>query len=313
MKTELNFDNWLCRASSAHVLTTGTIGVTDIQEARIKELKNEEKTGINVNGNKVSWTENKKQELIKLVSEKENPTLPKTIQTELKKIYRSEKYDRSFPFTNKFVEKGLSQEEESFTTYQEWLQETKSIKTFLKNNKERLNNEFFTGETDSDKHFHNTFKYGFDIKTSFTIESFPFEDEPLDSRYQWQNQVYMELTGLEKWKTVYVLVNSNEDTLHREKSIWFYSCGMHRDDSNFDKYQDICKELEKKHIVDMDRFIYLNPGHDLVFTREEWHKSDLDIPLKDRVIEKTILKSDSDIEYLKNRILMFRKELNRLD
>lgn len=308
-----NFDNWLCRASSAHILATGNIGLTDIQELRIIELTNEKETGININGNKIKWTENKKKELEKLISERKNPNLPKTFTTELKKVFREVKYNRSFPMTNKYTEKGLRMEEESFTTYQNWLLEEKDIKVFLKNNKERISNDYFTGETDSHKSFHDIYKHGFDIKTSYTIETFPFQDDKLDMQYVHQNEVYMHLNGLERFKTVHVLVNSNEDTLQREKSIWFYATECHKSDDNQEKYENICRELEKKHIVDYDRFVLANPFHDLVYTRDEWYGLELDIPLKDRVIERETFRNNENFEFLKERVKLFRSELNKLE
>lgn len=308
----MNFDKHLFRASQSYHLTVGSIGITNDQETKIKELINERDTGINVNGNKCKWTDAKKAKLKKLVYAKENPELPKTMETELRKIFRSVKYNRKFLFTNKYVKKGISQEEEGFSTYQEWLSQVKGIKTFLKNNKVRLNNEFFTGETDSFEEFHKTFDYGFDIKTSWSIETFPFKEDKLDPMYEWQNRVYMDLTGIKKWKTVHVLVNSTESALHNEKMKYFYAYDMDKSERNQEKFDDVCRDLEKLHIVDYDKFVYYYPGHDLLISRAEWMKNNLDIPLKDRVIEKVVLHDENKINYLKNRIVLARKYLSNL-
>jgi hypothetical protein len=311
MKT-LNFDNYKFRASLSYFLAVGTIGVTDEQENEIKLLENERDTGINVNGNKCKWTDTKKEKLDKLIYSKENPSLPKTMETELRKIYRSEKYNRKFLFTNKYIKKGISQEEESFTTYQEWLLEVKGIKTFLKNNKERIEDDFFTGETDSFKEFHNTFDYGFDIKTSWSLETFPFKEDDLETRYEWQNLVYMHLTGIKKWKTVYALVNCTESALFNEKMKYNYAYDIDKSDLNIEKYNEVCRDLEKLHIVDYDKFVYYYPAHDLMISREEWRDNNLDIPLKDRIIEKTVLYDENKINFLKERINIARKYLSEL-
>lgn len=308
----MDFSDYNFRASLSYFLAVGTIGVTDDQENEIKLLEKERDTGINVNGNKCKWTDAKKEKLKKLVYSKENPSLPKTIETELRKIYRSEKYNRKFLFTNKYIKKGISQEEESFTTYQNWLKEVKGIKTFLKNNKERIEDDFFTGETDSHKEFHNTFDYGFDIKTSWSLETFPFKEDDLESRYQWQDLVYMHLNKIKKWKTVYVLVNSTESTLHNEKMKYFYAYDMDKSDINEEKYNDVCKDLEKLHIVDYNKFIEYYPGHQMNISKDEWFKNDLDIPLKDRVVEKTVLYDENKINFLKERIGIARKYLSNL-
>lgn len=308
----MNFDKKLFRASQAYDLTTGSIGITKLQEDEIKALINERDTGVNVNGNKVKWTDAKKQKLEKLVSEQENPSMPKTMQSALRAIHRQEKYNRNFIFTNKYVQKGLAQEEESFTVYQEYLEKVRGIKSFLKNNKERLNNEFFTGEPDSNKHFLQQFEYGFDIKTSWSIETFPFKEDDLDIKYQWQNLVYMNLTGARKWKTAYILVNTSEDLLHKEKQKWFYALNMHSSDANDERYQEVLIELEKMHIVDYDKFVKTNPFHDMKISKIEWHGQNLDIPLQDRVIEKTLEYEEGKIKFLENRVKIARKYLSEL-
>lgn len=309
---KIDFSNYKFRASQSYHLTTGTIGVTEKQEERIKELINERDTGVNANGNKCKWTETKKAELEKLLYVKENPELPKTMQTELRKIYRSELYNRKFLFTNKFIKKGISQEEESFSVYQQWLKEVKGINFLLLNNKERLTNDYFTGETDCNNHFYEKFGWGFDIKTSWSIETFPFKEDQLETRYKWQNLVYMNLTNVDKWKTVYVLVNSTESALHNEKMKYFYAYDMDKSERNEEKYNEVCRDLEKLHIVDYDRFVFLYPGHQLEISRSEWFGNDWDIPLKDRVIEKTVEYNENDINFLKERVVFGRKYLNSL-
>jgi len=131
----------------------------------------------------------------------------------------------------------------------------------------------------------------------------------LDSRYEWQDLVYMDLTGAKKWKTVYVLVNTSEDLLHKEKQKWFYALNMHVSDDNEQKYIETCRELEKLHIFDYDKFVKTNPYHDLTISKSEW---DFDIPIKDRVIEKTVEFSEEKIEFLKNRVKIAREYLNSL-
>lgn len=308
----MNFDNYLFRASAAYNLCAGNIGITIDQEKRIEELLSEQKTGINANGNKCKFTPTKVKELAKLQREKENPTLPKTMQTELRKIYRSVKFNRKFLFTNKYIKKGISQEEESFSTYQKWLEEFSGIKFPLLNNHERINGKYFTGETDVNKHFYQKFGWGFDIKTPWSLETFPFEDDDLDIQYKWQNLIYMELTGIKEWKTVFVLVNSTESALHNEKMKYFYAYDIDKSDIYEKQYKETIKDLERLHIVDYDRFVYLYPSHDLEISREEWFGNDWDIPLKDRVIEKVVKFDQSKIDFINERAVIGRKYLNQL-
>ena len=308
----MNFDDFKFRASMIFSLAVGTIGITDEQEKEIKLLENERDTGLNINGNKVKWTDNKKDKLSKLINSKKNPSIPKTMETELRKIYRSEKYNRRFLFTNKYVKKGLSQEEESFTVYQDWLKQVKGIKTYLKNNKIRIEDDFFTGETDVSKPFYDKHKWGFDIKTSWSIETFPFEEDVLENRYQWQNLIYMHLSNVKEWRTAYVLVNATESALHNEKMKYYYAYDVHQNDKNEEKYNEVCRDLEKLHIVDYDKFTNYYPGHDLTISRAEWHGNNLDIPLKERVIEKTVFYDKSKIKFIQDRVKTAREYLSNL-
>lgn len=314
----MTFDNHLFRASQSHHLAVGNIGVTIEQEKEIEELLNEQATGINKNGNKIKWTDNKDKRLKKLIYEKENPSIPKSMQSELRKIYRSTIYNRKFMFSNKYTQKGITHEEESFSTYQKWLKEVKGINFLLLNNKERINGEFFTGETDVNQHFYSKFNWGFDIKTSWSLETFPFKEDELDSCYKWQNHVYMGLIKevqdieLEYWKTAYVLVNSSENILHNAKMSAFYNLDMHQSERNEEEYMQKCKDLEKLHIVDYDRFVFLYPGHDLVIKRKEWFDNNYDIPLKDRVVEKRVDFNQSKIDFITNRAKIGREYLNKM-
>lgn len=93
---KLDFSNHLFRASSSSKLTTGSIGITKDQENEIEALKNERDTGINVNGRKVKWTENKQQRLTKLLNDKNFPEIPKTMETELKKYLDPKNMEEGF-------------------------------------------------------------------------------------------------------------------------------------------------------------------------------------------------------------------------
>ena len=313
-----DFSNYKFRASQSSKLKVGTIGITEIQEAELVSLAKEKETGINVNGNKIKWTPTKEERLKKLIKDKELNALPKTIITELRKIHREETTGRRFIVTNKYIQKGLVQEEEGFSVYQQWLQEIKGQKTFLQNNKTRLENEFFTGETDSSEWFHKTFDHGFDIKISWDLKTFPYDGDDLADEYFCQNQVYMDISQkskikLKKWKTVFVLVNCTEFHLYSEKQKHFYAMGSPREDSKqYGQYLEICRELEKMMIFDYDRFVQVNPYHNLEYSKKEWEKEKLDIPLIDRVLEFEVYYDEKYMEDLKERVVLSREYLNSL-
>ena len=321
--SKLNFNDFLFRASNSYFLTIGNIGITESQEKEIESLIKERDTGINENGNKVKWTDNKKQKLDKLLDAKENPSISKTAETELIKIYREVKYNRRFLFTNKYVQKGLQQEDESFSLYQKYLKEVKGVNAILINNKERLNGKYFTGESDVSKEFYKQFNWGFDVKTVWSLETMPtkeyksnkfvFEKSKLNPEYECQDLVYMdlikELQGIEldHFKTSSVLVNSTERTLFNEKMKH-----LGANDNDEEACKDIYKELEKTHIVDYDRFKHVYPHHDLEITREEWYGNEWDIPLTDRVIEKKVFPNEEKVSLMKERVILYREILNNM-
>lgn len=311
-----DFSNYKFRCSQLSLIMGGTIGITEEQEKEIVLLKNERDTGINANGNKCKWTDAKKAKLEKLEAEKANPSLPKTMESELKKIYRAEKYNRNFVFTNKFVQKGIAQEDEAITLYMNY-RNAIGKRTMFTKNEVRLNNEWISGEPDLNPIEVNGKKIGFDTKCSYELKTFPFPDDPLDSGYDWQNQGYIFLTGADRWKTVYCLVNCTEDGLHKEKLKWFYALKTKSgtpdepDHKHFYEYQKKCKEVERMMIFDYDRFVEQN-AHFMEYSKEEWHGNDLDIPMENRVQEFLTERDEQKIEMIKERVEIGRKYLMQL-
>src|SRR5690606_27851281 len=190
----MDFKNYRFRASQAHILMTGTIGLTEIQKAKMEDYiarKKASESGELIDGKPVKpLTQNMEEDLKNLLLVHESQDLPKTIISELKKIYRAEKYNRNFVWTNKYVQKGILQEEEAITLYQEYRKKILGINTFFTKNTERISNDYFTGEWDLPTlpEIKKT-KEGFDIKNSWSLDTFPFEDEELSTNDFWQNQV----------------------------------------------------------------------------------------------------------------------------
>lgn len=314
-----NFKEFKARASQVHLLMTGTIGITEVQEKRIIELENERDTGLNANGNKCKWSDNKIAELEKLEFNKANPELPKTMRNELRKIHRAEKFNRNFPFTNKYLQKGLDQEREATEELNKYINQH-IIPLFeepinLDDKTERLFSDYFQGEPDINPFMFKGKKCGFDTKCSWNLDTLPYPEDDLDAVYEYQNQTYMELTDSEMWVTAYVLVNCTEQGLFNEKQKHFYALGMpgdveHRNWSALiEKYRDV----EKMLIFDYDRFVELNPFHQMEFTRSEWMEQDLNIPLKNRVVLKYSYRNEDVLNEMRERVRISRNYLVSLE
>jgi hypothetical protein len=103
---------------------------------------------------------------------------------------------------SKYLEKGLTQENNAIDKAIEWLDLPFSIK-----NDKFFENEFFTGTPDLILE-----DLIIDIKCSWDCFTFPlFEKEIPTKDYYYQLQVYMELTGIKKAKLVYILLNNIEN------------------------------------------------------------------------------------------------------
>jgi len=320
-----DFSEYKFRASQAFKLNTGTIGLTESKKAKLSTLLKRRagfEEGLSDENGKPykKLTANMELELDDLLEEQKNPQLPKTMIAELRKIHRAEKYNRNFVFTNKYVQKGLAQEEEAITTYQKWIKEVKGINRLFSKNTERHFGKYFQGEPDIKPFELDEETYcGVDTKCSWSLDTFPFDGDPLIDQYECQNQVYMALTNSQMWVTAYVLVNATELLVQREKEKWAYALatdGMLPNDMpehpNYDEFISKCKDVEKMLIFDFDRFVNNNPAHLLEYTRKEWMEEGNDIPLEDRVIEKVSYKDDSFIAKLEHRAKLGREYLNSL-
>lgn len=315
-----DFSKYEFRCSQLSKITGGTIGLTENKMNELKALqlrKMDAATGVEDENGKLikPLTPIMEAKLKELAEVNANKELPKTMQSELRKIFRMEKYNRNFPFTNQYIQKGIQQEEEAITLYQNY-RNAKGIRTLFSKNDQRLKNGWISGEWDlPNLNDIKIGKEGFDTKCSWSLQTFPFAEDELDIAYETQNQGYMWLTGAEKWTTAYVLVNATEHQVHNEKLKWFYALQMpaDADDQYWDDYIEKCRDVEKMMIYDYDRFTKNNPGHNLEITKEEWYGEGYDIPLEERVIEKTSEFDPKLIEFYKERIEIAREYLKKLN
>lgn len=313
----MDFSKYTFRASQAYKLMTGNIGLSDKEKSELSGLLNRKmKASLGENDEKgkpvKELTQNMVTRVEELTKKKKEKTLPQTMISELRKIHRMETYKRNFPFTNKYVQKGIQQEEEAITNYQIYLMD-KGIKTLFTKNVERFYNSWLNGEPDLiTKH---KITEGWDTKASWDLSTFPFPSDELNPQYEAQNQCYMDLTGAEKWTTVYCLVNSTEHQLNNEKMKWFYSFNQPDEENNPEQYHKMIekqKEVERMMVFDWDRFQAQFPYHNFEHTEEEWKDSGYDIPLEERIMEKVSIYNPEFIADLQERIKIARNYLNSL-
>jgi hypothetical protein len=199
--------------------------------------------------------------------------LSETCKSELVKVFINEKYGRSKSIQNKYLEKGISQEEDSITLY------SKFKKNYFVNNKARMSNEFITGEWDILKNEIVT-----DIKTSWDIFSFfKAKNETLNKDYYFQLHGYMSLTGAKSATLAYCLVNTPLNLIEQEKkNLWFK---LNCPDLQSIEYLAGCEEIERLSIYE-------------------------DIPVNERVFEIEIERNEETIEAINKRVIECREWMN---
>jgi len=125
--------------------------------------------------------------------------ISKTTQSFLETWIKEQVYNRTKEFSSKYTEKGKQCENEGI----EFASRMLNIGMIFKNEK-RFTNDFITGEPDIILHDEII-----DIKTSWDCFTFPLLDtECPNNNYYWQLQGYMALTGKQKARLVYVLVDT---------------------------------------------------------------------------------------------------------
>ena len=202
MKKSLELIDWsgyLFRCSSlSHITSTGRgVEITELQKKELARLLE-----------KIKLTEKqalRRDELLLKMDAK--PELSKGAKTYLEGLWIEETFKRPKEFQNKYTSKGLEQETESLhlaNRVLDWGLDKEYIDG-IEFNKNRLSNEYITGEPDL-----NSDRLLADGKSSWNIHTFPHFKEDIDPSYYSQGQGYMWLSGKDSFQLVYCLVDTPE-------------------------------------------------------------------------------------------------------
>ena len=165
--------------------------------------------------------------------------LSKTTIAYLEKHRKEELYGRKEEITSKQMDKGIQMEAEAIelaARYFNW-------GMVFKNEKE-LSNDFMTGTPDvvlSDTVV--------DIKCPWSCFTLPLFDTEPDKGYWWQLQGYMALTGLDKARLVYCLMDMPEDLLDSEV---YYGTGRGLEEEHIRAYHTYSNLPDKLRIKSFD-------------------------------------------------------------
>jgi hypothetical protein len=210
--------------------------------------------------------------------------LGETAKAHLMECYVSRKYGRRKDVTNAYIEKGLMAEEDSMDLYT-----LVKDQLFVKN-KETIENDYFIGTPDIlvlDKPPFEKVLEVIDLKTSWDIFTFfSVMHKPMNKNYYWQLQAYMDLTGAQKAKLVYCLVNTPFKLIEDQKKKLMWTMGVIDPDTD-EAYQKACEMVDKNSIYD-------------------------DIPMEERYIEFEIDRDQEAIDKAHARVEFCRNFLNQL-
>jgi hypothetical protein len=197
------------RASAASEILGGTMGLTDVQSARLNELQCR-KDDHTARVDKVKpLTLNMENELAILLYKQEHPELPEGAKTYCQKWLKEQLYNRRKHFTNRYLEKGIQCEDDAIEFAAEFFGWDGAMK-----NDEWFEDDYMQGTPDiildHDSHV-------IDIKNSYDAFSFPlFEEEIPTKGYNDQLQVYLHLTGHEQATLTYCLMDAPLDIMKEE-------------------------------------------------------------------------------------------------
>ncbi len=301
MKTEnLIFPTWRARCSSLGKLMTNLPTEEEALKiaTEIKELTNERDYGINANGNKVRWTENKDNRLALLLEKKtKGDELPTGAITYLEEEFRDKFWGRKRFLDNKYLKKGTICEEDALDLV------SQRDNFFYRKNDEHLSNGFIQGTPD------NLQKITKDTKTNWDMES--FEKAELITLYKDQLKGYMwlahsydlpELETKTEAELVYCLVNAPLHLLQDEKRRIYFA--MNQPDEEDEEYIEKMIQLERNMIFDIEKFKQEYPNYDFYSPI-----LDFSIPAHLRIKSFKVNLNEEDIKHMTRRVTMARNWL----
>lgn len=234
-----------CRASKIGILMTGHTGKSykeqyedallkkDSLNTRLSELKDKKcKTALQIVNEKLPEIEKEIERLKPLINE---IILSETAKSYCKEWVISEITGKKKDIRSKYLERGKAMEENAIKRI------SKHYGVELVKNETQLENEYFTGEYDT-----NTPEIVIDAKVPFDCFTFPyFETEP-DKNYYGQLQVYQNLTGLRKGSLCYCLENGSEEQIN--KLSWEIARELDKEEPDIDDYDLAVEELSYDHL-----------------------------------------------------------------
>lgn len=136
-------------------------------------------------------------------SRSKTDVLSQTAKSYIEQLAKEDFFGYTSPLVNRYLDKGINQELESIN-----LLNSVRFENYEKNT-QRIENEFITGECDI-----LTNDSIIDIKTSWSLDTFPELPEDIDSnQYEWQGRAYMMLFNRFEFELVFCMVSTWDEFL----------------------------------------------------------------------------------------------------
>lgn len=180
------------RCSAIHLIM-GRIGLTDAQEKTLEELQNKPKL-----------TDKQQETLNDLIEKKQNPSLPATLTSYLKKWYAEKVFDYRDDAGSKHTQKGDWCEADAI----EMIASRFNLFGIEKNDL-FIDSEYLIGTPDL-----IVSKIGATIDTKCPWDARTYLDHvlsDLSEEYFWQGQGYMALTGMTKHHVAFCLIDTPDE------------------------------------------------------------------------------------------------------
>ena len=207
-------------------------------------------------------TDKQSDTLNSLIDKRDSPfELSDTAKSWLEKLWRKKIKNVEEFLSNKYIEKGLSEEEMGISLL------SKIDGNFYKKNLEHFDNGVLNGTPDilfGD--------YVDDVKSSWDLKT--FMDAKMTDLYYGQLQIYMELTGKRKARLRYCLVNTPDKLIDDEKRRVQWALGI--DDPELDEYRPIFQQIETNmtfsHYKDEERVKTIEVNYDSDYIKELYNR-----------------------------------------
>lgn len=213
------------------------------------------------------------------------PELGETAISYLKEVYMFERYGKESvggSERSKYTIKGRSVEDESIMLLSRLDQKQ------YEKNKERMTNEYLTGEMDIlDRDDTGRIVKVLDIKSSWDGASLLSNiGSPLNPLYYWQMQGYLALTGCDLAEVCYVLTNMPQEIIEGEKKRIFYT---------------------------MNPVTEEDPTYKKAISRMENNFTFDEIPILERVVRFPVQRDETAIQKIYERVQMCREWLEKFE